>query len=89
MVGDTTSLETIIARVKELESRVSGDSCSINHGEFIFTSVTEVASWLDKEDVPTMGIFWDVFSVLVAMAPKRLTGKERADKQYSSDRINT
>lgn len=87
--GDTTDLETINTRVKELESRVSGDSCSINHGEiFIFTYVTEVASWLEKEDVPTMGIFWDIFSVLVAMAPKRLTGKERADQQYSSDRIN-
>ncbi len=85
----TVNLDTISARVKELESRVSGDSCSINHGEFIFTSVTDVASWLDKEDVPTMGIFWDVFSVLVAMALKRLTGKERADQQYSSDRINT
>ena len=87
--GTASDLEKINDRVKEIESRVSGDSCSINHGEFIFTSITEVTSWLERESVPTMGIFWDVFSVLVAMAPKRLTGKERADQQFSSDRINT
>ncbi len=87
--GTITELEQINERVKEIESRVSGDSCSINHGEFVFTSVTEVESWLDRESVPSMGIFWDVFSALVAMAPKRLTGKERADQQYSSNRINT
>lgn len=87
--GSMNELEKISSRVKEIESRVSGDSCSINHGEYIFTSETEVATWLEREDVPTMGVFWDVFSVLVAMAPKRLTGKERADQQYSSDRINT
>ena len=72
--GTITELEQINERVKEIESRVSGDSCSINHGEFVFTSVTEVESWLDRESVPSMGIFWDVFSALVAMAPKRLTG---------------
>ena len=45
--------------------------------------------WLEKEKVDSLGIFWDLFSVLVAMAPKRLTVKERADQQFSSDRIHT
>ena len=44
---------------------------------------------MDCESVPSMGIFWDAFSALVTMAPKRLTGKERANQQYSSDKINT
>ena len=87
--GTMTDMEKLNARVREIESRVSGDSCSINHGEFIFTSVTEVSMWLEKEEVGTVGIFWDIFSALVAMSPKLLTGKERADQQYSSDRINT
>ncbi len=42
--GTITELEQINERVKEIKSRVLGDSCSINHGEFVFTSVTEVGS---------------------------------------------
>ena len=68
---------------------MSGDSVSVNHGEFIFTSETEAGTWLENESVHTIGIFWDVFSVLVALAPKRLSGKERADQKYSSERIST
>ena len=87
--GTETDYEKLNARVKEIESRVSGESVSINHGEFIFTSEMEVGLWLDKEGNTSMGIFWDIFSALVAMAPKRLSGKERADQQYSSGRIHT
>jgi hypothetical protein len=87
--GTMADLEKLRSRVREIESRVSGDSCSINHGEYVFTSETEVGVWLKDEDVPSLGMFWDVFSVFVAMAPKRLSGKERADQQYSSGRIQT
>jgi hypothetical protein len=41
------------------------------------------------EKVPTSGIFWDLFSCLVNMRPKGLSGKERADEQHSSERIST
>jgi hypothetical protein len=41
------------------------------------------------EKVPTCGNCWDLFSVLVSMRPKGLSGKERADKQHSSERIKT
>jgi hypothetical protein len=41
------------------------------------------------DKVLTTGVFWDLFSVLVSMRPKGLTGKERADEQYSSERIKT
>ena len=87
--GNETDLEKLNDRVREIESRVSGESWNINNGDFIFTSETEVGLWLEKEKVDSLGIFWDLFSVLVAMAPKRLTGKERADQQFSSDRIHT
>lgn len=73
----------------KIESRVSNDSCSINHGEYLFTSETEVGIWLEKEEVPSLSMFWEVFSMLVAMASKRLSGKERANQKYSSGRIQT
>ena len=86
--GTVTDLEKFGSRVKEIESRVSGDSVSIDNGEFIFTSEIEVGTWIEAEEVHTIGIFWDIFSFLVAMAPKKLTGKERADQKYSSNRTN-
>lgn len=87
--GTDTDLKRLCSRVRKIESRVSGDSCSINHGEYLFTSETEVGTWLEKEEVPSLGMFRDVFSVLVAMTPKRMSGKERADQQYSSGMIQT
>lgn len=68
------------SRVKDMESRISGDNCSVNEGEYIFTSETEVTGWLEKNEVVSLGYFWDIFSVLVVMAPKQLSGKERADR---------
>jgi hypothetical protein len=41
------------------------------------------------EKIPTSRIFWDLFSVLINMRPKGLSGKERADEQYASERIQT
>ena len=88
-VGNESEIERLNNRVKEIESRVSGESCNVSNGEYIFTSETDVGLWLEKEEVTSLGLFWDLFSVLVAMSPKSLTGKERADQQYSSDRIKT
>ena len=72
-----------------MESRVTGESCNINDGEFLFTSEVEVSAWMEEESVGSMGHFWDIFSILVAMSPKRLTGKERADQKFSSECIQT
>jgi hypothetical protein len=41
------------------------------------------------EKAQSSGMFWDLFSALVSMRPKGLSGKERADEQYSSERIKT
>ena len=87
--GTETDVEKLNARIKEIESRVSGESVAINHGQFVFTSEMEVGIWLEKEENTITGIFCDIFSAMVAMAPKCLSGKERADQQYSSDRIQS
>lgn len=68
---------------------MSGDSCSVNQGEYIFTSEIDVGIWIEKHHVPSIGMFWDIFSVLVCMKPKCLSGTERADSLYSSERIHT
>ena len=61
--GTETDFEKLNARVKEIESRVSGESVSISNGEFIFTSEIEVGLWLENEGNSSMGIF-GIFSAL-------------------------
>jgi hypothetical protein len=81
-------------RLDEMESRVSraeaiaGDEM-FELGEHVFGSFKDFGKWVLQEKVPTSGIFWDIFSVLVNMRPKGLSGKERADEQHSSERIST
>jgi hypothetical protein len=87
--GKESGLEKLESRVKDMESRISGDSCSVDEGEFIFISETEVTGWLEKNKAVSLVCFWDIFSVLVAMSPKQLSGKKRADRQFSSERIHT
>jgi hypothetical protein len=43
---------------------------------FTFCSKSELADWLEKEKVPSVGYFWDLFNVMVTMKPKKLTGKD-------------
>ena len=87
--NSANDIDDVNARIKDIESRVSGDSCSVGDGDYVFTSETEVGKWILDEKVSSFGIFWDIFSVLVVMVSKKLSGKERADTQYSSERVNT
>jgi hypothetical protein len=57
--------------------------------QFTFGSFAEFAQMVLDEKIPSSGMFWDLFSALVSMRPKGLSGKERADEQYSSERIKT
>jgi hypothetical protein len=57
--------------------------------QFAFGSFTEFAQMVLDEKIPSSGMFWDLFSALVSMRPKGMSGKERADEQYSSERIKT
>jgi hypothetical protein len=47
----------------------------------------EVKSWCEENEALTYGVFWDLFSVLVAMKPKFQTGKDVADEQFSLARV--
>jgi hypothetical protein len=82
-----SDLGPILDRLKEMESRVTGESF-IEDG-YTFGSAVELATWCETEKVETSGVFWDIFSVLVVMSPKHMTGKEKADSNYSSIRTDT
>jgi hypothetical protein len=58
-------------------------------GSYVFCSHTEVAEWIVAEKVPTAGVFWNLFSVLVCMKPKRQMGKDRSDESHSSKRTGS
>jgi hypothetical protein len=80
-------IEKILTRLGDMESRVSDESIEMN--ETVFSSMNDVTVWCVATDVESCGMFWDIFSVLVVMPPKKQTGKERADESYSSHRIET
>jgi hypothetical protein len=77
----------IVERLGSLEARSSGEGFA--SGDHVFNSVTSVSEWLVAERVPNAGCFWDLFSVLACMSPKRQRGKEKADETYSAKRINS
>jgi hypothetical protein len=80
-------VEKAMLRLGDIEGRVTGESYA--EGGHVFSSMTEVGDWLIKEKVPSGGVFWDLFSVLVCMKPKQQTGKGRADETYSAQRTKS
>jgi hypothetical protein len=77
-----------IQRLGEIEGSVTGESYS-DGGFLMFWSMTEVTDWLLAQKVPSGGVFWDLFSVLVCMKPKQQTGKACVDETYSSHQTNS
>jgi hypothetical protein len=77
----------VLERLGELEGRVTGEAFSL--GSKTHSSHTEVAEWIVTEKVPTAGVFWDLFSVLVCMKLKRQTGKDPYDESHSSKRTGS
>jgi hypothetical protein len=57
--------------------------------DFHFGSKAELRKFVVDEKVPSAGLFWDLFSDMVVMEPKRMTGKEVTDNRYSADRVST
>jgi hypothetical protein len=50
----------------------------------------DLQTWLEKEEVPSCGHFWDLFSVLAVMRERKAeTGKQRANENYSAIRTRT
>jgi hypothetical protein len=80
-------VDKTIQGLGEIEGRVlTGESYS--DGGFVFCSMTKVADYLQGQKVPSGGVFWNLFSILVCMKPKQQTGKARANETYSSQRTN-
>jgi hypothetical protein len=80
-------LDQLSTRVDTTEVRGLDEAFELD--QFSFGSFAEFGKMALDEKIPTAGMFWDLFSVLVSMRPKGLSGKERADEQYSSERIRT
>jgi hypothetical protein len=71
-------IEDPTKRVEKTEARGSDEVFKMD--QFIYGSYSDFAQMVLDDKVPTTGVFWDLFSVLVNMRPKGLTGKESADK---------
>lgn len=80
-------LDHLRSRAADLEGNRDEDQFS--QGRHTFGSYTDLVNWLDQNKIPSFGLFWDLFSVLVVMGPRRHSGKEMADTHYSSQRTNT
>jgi hypothetical protein len=85
--GLEAKVDRALKRLGEIEGRATGESFSM-HGQ-VFCSRSEVADWLLAEKVPSCGFFWDLFSVMVSMKPKKHSGKERSDESYSARRTKS
>jgi hypothetical protein len=57
--------------------------------EHVYPTYSDFADSVVKEKIPSSGLYWDLFGVLVNMRPKGQSGKERADEQHSAERIKT
>jgi hypothetical protein len=85
--GHDPRLTKALERLGDLEGCVTGEAFAM--GNYVFCSRTEVAEWIVNKKVPSAGVFWDLFSVLVCMKPKRQTGKDRSDESHSSKRTGS
>eukprot|EP00978_Attheya_sp_CCMP212_P002123 scaffold4363_cov37-Attheya_sp.AAC.2 len=54
-----------------------------------FSTYHDLRKFVEEEEVISVGNFWDLFSVLVVMTPKKQSGQETANEQHASIRINT
>lgn len=79
-------IELLKGRASDLEGHCEEDQ--FNQGQYTFRSTTDLVRWLEEKNIPTFGLYWDLFSVLIMMGPRRHSGKEMADVNYSSQRTN-
>jgi hypothetical protein len=80
-------VEEFSERLGDLEARMAGKGFASR--DHVFNSEASVSNYLAAEKVPNAGCFWDLFSVLACMSPKRQRGKEKADETYSAKRVNS
>jgi hypothetical protein len=82
-----SKLEELGDRLDKAEAKGTDESFSME--QFNFASYGDFVNFMLTNKIPSCGMFWDIFSTLVLMRPKGQSGKERADKQRLSERINT
>jgi hypothetical protein len=92
--GTNGDVDDLGCKVVELSDRLDkaeakGSDEYFTMEDFTFGSYGDFAAFILEQKVPTCGMFWNIFSCLVIMRPKGQSGKERADEQHSSERINT
>jgi hypothetical protein len=75
------------AAMDDIEDRVS--DAGFEFDDFSFSSEAELRNFVIEKKVPSAGQCWDLFSVLVVMKPKKLTGKEGAGNRFSAERVST
>jgi hypothetical protein len=59
------------------------------HKLLIFRTKQDVKQWVVSLQVESPGIFWDLFSAMVCMKPKKQSGRERVDESYSASRTQS
>jgi hypothetical protein len=83
--GITPELE---ARFQTIERQCGSDCIYFNDKQF--GSSFDLESWVGEQEIPSCGLFWDLFSCLAVMSHgKQQTGKGRADSKYLSQRTKT
>jgi hypothetical protein len=87
VAGMQVQFNKVLERLSEIEGRGAGETVSID-GQ-VFCSEGEVKEWLETNDITEVGVFWDLFSVMCCMKPKKHTGKERSDETYSALRTQS
>jgi hypothetical protein len=72
----------LLVDVGEIYGRATGEYFSVNNQTFC--SRSKVAAWLLVENVPSCSFFWNVFSIMVSMKPKKHSGRKQPDENYSA-----
>lgn len=73
-IGVEVKVDKALKRLGKIEGRAMGESFSMN-GQ-TSCSQSKVADWLLSKKVPSCGFFWDLFSMMMSMKPKKHSGKE-------------
>jgi hypothetical protein len=76
-------LRVLKEKLSDLE-RSNGER--FEHHDGTFGSPAEVQRAVQSQEIPSCGMYWDLFSALVAMLERAKTGKEYSDEKYSVER---
>jgi hypothetical protein len=80
-------IDALVAKILDMESRVMDESVVV--GDYSFGSFADLKKWVEVNQVPSCGVFWDLLSVLISMGPKEQSGKDRAEEEYAATRIKS